>query len=111
MFSSAASYQAELAGWLLCLQLKKQLVSLEGINGALLKRFALFTQAGDTSIGWALGYMLNLTNMIPAEDVSFRKGTEYTAWVFLILLFVTIILVTLVTMFYLLRSSKGHGTI
>lgn len=33
----------------------------------------LFQQAGDTSIGWALGYMLNLTNMIPAEKPSSHK--------------------------------------
>ncbi|XP_061460120.1 ectonucleoside triphosphate diphosphohydrolase 2 isoform X2 [Rhineura floridana] len=67
-------------------------------------------KAGDTSIGWALGYMLNLTNMIPAEEVGFWKGTEYGPWVGLVLLFVAIILVTLVTIFCLLRSSKGRGT-
>ncbi|XP_054854067.1 ectonucleoside triphosphate diphosphohydrolase 2 [Eublepharis macularius] len=68
-------------------------------------------KAGDTSIGWALGYMLNLTNMIPAEETGFWKGTAYGSWVGLILLFVAIILVTLGAMFCLLRSSKGHGTI
>ncbi|XP_060107094.1 ectonucleoside triphosphate diphosphohydrolase 2 [Heteronotia binoei] len=67
-------------------------------------------KAGDTSIGWALGYMLNLTNMIPAEETSFWKGTAYRSWVGLILLFVAIILVTLGAMLCLLRSSKGRGT-
>uniref|UniRef100_A0A8D2IVG9 Ectonucleoside triphosphate diphosphohydrolase 2 n=2 Tax=Varanus komodoensis TaxID=61221 RepID=A0A8D2IVG9_VARKO len=63
-------------------------------------------KAGDTSIGWALGYMLNLTNMIPAEERGFWKGTEYGPWVGLVLLFVAIILVTLGTIFCLLRSKE-----
>ncbi|XP_078498174.1 ectonucleoside triphosphate diphosphohydrolase 2 [Lissotriton helveticus] len=63
-------------------------------------------KAGDTSIGWALGYMLNLTNMIPAEDLGVRKGTDYNSWVVLILLFVAIMLSALVMLFCLLRSGK-----
>ncbi|XP_075761253.1 ectonucleoside triphosphate diphosphohydrolase 2 isoform X1 [Pelodiscus sinensis] len=65
-------------------------------------------KAGDTSIGWALGYMLNLTNMIPAEG--FQKGTSYSSWVVLILLFVAVILTALGTAFCLLRASKGPRT-
>ncbi|XP_038230831.1 ectonucleoside triphosphate diphosphohydrolase 2 [Dermochelys coriacea] len=67
-------------------------------------------KAGDTSIGWALGYMLNLTNMIPADKVGFRKGVNYSSWVILILLFVAVILMALVTAFCLLRSGKQHRT-
>ncbi|XP_029467060.1 ectonucleoside triphosphate diphosphohydrolase 2 isoform X2 [Rhinatrema bivittatum] len=68
-------------------------------------------KAGDTSIGWALGYMLNLTNMIPAEEPGLRKGTEYGSWVVLVLLFVTVILVALVLLFFLFRNGKEHGPI
>ncbi|XP_075762098.1 ectonucleoside triphosphate diphosphohydrolase 2-like isoform X3 [Pelodiscus sinensis] len=67
-------------------------------------------KAGDTSIGWALGYMLNLTNMIPADEGGFRKGTSYSSWVVLILLFVAVILTALGTAFCLLRASKGPRT-
>uniref|UniRef100_A0A8C8RE81 Ectonucleoside triphosphate diphosphohydrolase 2 n=1 Tax=Pelusios castaneus TaxID=367368 RepID=A0A8C8RE81_9SAUR len=67
-------------------------------------------KAGDTSIGWALGYMLNLTNMIPADEAGFLKGTNYGSWIALVLLFVTVILMALVSGFCLLRSSKEHGT-
>ncbi|XP_042335811.1 ectonucleoside triphosphate diphosphohydrolase 2 isoform X2 [Sceloporus undulatus] len=67
-------------------------------------------KAGDTSIGWALGYMLNLTNMIPAEETGFWKGTAYGPWVGLVLLLVAIVLVSLVATLCLLRSSKGRGT-
>ncbi|XP_069097556.1 ectonucleoside triphosphate diphosphohydrolase 2 isoform X1 [Pleurodeles waltl] len=65
-------------------------------------------KAGDTSIGWALGYMLNLTNMIPAEDLGVRKGTDYNSWVVLILLFVAIMLSALVMLFCLFRSGKDQ---
>lgn len=40
----------------------------------------LFPQAGETSIGWALGYMLNLTNMIPAEAPAQVKGHIPSLW-------------------------------
>ncbi|KAG8141926.1 hypothetical protein E2320_006581 [Naja naja] len=66
-------------------------------------------KAGDTTIGWALGYMLNLTNMIPAEDPSFRKGITIGPWGGLIFLFVIIIPCSLGSIFWLLRSSKDRG--
>ncbi|XP_009875623.1 PREDICTED: ectonucleoside triphosphate diphosphohydrolase 2, partial [Apaloderma vittatum] len=64
-------------------------------------------KAGDTSIGWALGYMLNLTNMIPAEEPSSHKSMLYNYWVLLILLFVVTTLTSLVTAVCLLRRSKS----
>ncbi|ETE60562.1 Ectonucleoside triphosphate diphosphohydrolase 2, partial [Ophiophagus hannah] len=68
-------------------------------------------KAEDTTIGWALGYMLNLTNMIPAEEPSFRKSTGFGPWIGLILLFVAILLGSLVSIFYLLKSSKDQGVV
>ncbi|NXK80365.1 ENTP2 diphosphohydrolase, partial [Amazona guildingii] len=67
-------------------------------------------KVGDTSIGWALGYMLNLTNMIPAETPSSHKSMLYNYWVILILLFVVTTLTSLATAICLLRRSKS-GTI
>ncbi|XP_059721265.1 ectonucleoside triphosphate diphosphohydrolase 2 isoform X3 [Haemorhous mexicanus] len=64
-------------------------------------------KAGETSIGWALGYMLNLTNMIPAENPSSHKSMLYNYWVILILLFVVTTLTSLVTAICLLRHSKS----
>lgn len=37
-------------------------------------------QAGSTDIGWTLGYMLNLTSMIPAEAASQWRAQSYTVW-------------------------------
>ncbi|XP_066188704.1 ectonucleoside triphosphate diphosphohydrolase 2 isoform X2 [Sylvia atricapilla] len=66
-----------------------------------------WSEAGGTSIGWALGYMLNLTNMIPAEKPSSHKSMLYNYWVILILLFVVTTLTSLVTAICLLRHSKS----
>lgn len=37
-------------------------------------------QAANTDIGWALGYVLNLTNMIPAEAPEQVKGQQRGLW-------------------------------
>lgn len=36
--------------------------------------FSYFVQAGDTSIGWALGYMLSLSSLLPGESMGLRKA-------------------------------------
>ncbi|XP_074145184.1 ectonucleoside triphosphate diphosphohydrolase 2 [Sminthopsis crassicaudata] len=74
-------------------------------------RIAFQKKAGDTSIGWALGYMLNLTNMIPPDRQYFHKGTEYAIWIALILLFIVIILISLAMVFCFVRPSKTQSAI
>ncbi|KAM9117334.1 ectonucleoside triphosphate diphosphohydrolase 2-like [Pangshura tecta] len=43
---------------------------------------------GSISAGWALGYMLNLTNTIPEDKPSSLKAIEYGIWPLLFILFV-----------------------
>uniref|UniRef100_A0ABM5F5T6 Ectonucleoside triphosphate diphosphohydrolase 8 n=1 Tax=Pogona vitticeps TaxID=103695 RepID=A0ABM5F5T6_9SAUR len=38
-------------------------------------------KAADSEIGWSLGYMLNLTNMIPSENPRQLRGHEEGVWV------------------------------
>ncbi|XP_062938622.1 ectonucleoside triphosphate diphosphohydrolase 8 [Cynocephalus volans] len=38
-------------------------------------------QVGGTDIGWTLGYMLNLTGMIPAEEPAQWRAESYGTWV------------------------------
>ncbi|XP_060156070.1 ectonucleoside triphosphate diphosphohydrolase 8 isoform X4 [Globicephala melas] len=38
-------------------------------------------QAGGTNIGWTLGYMLNLTSLIPAEAPAQWRAQSYGVWV------------------------------
>ncbi|XP_007420660.1 ectonucleoside triphosphate diphosphohydrolase 8 isoform X1 [Python bivittatus] len=44
------------------------------------QNIAFQMQAADSDIGWTLGYMLNLTNMIPAEAPQLLKGHEEGIW-------------------------------
>lgn len=37
-------------------------------------------QAANTDIGWTLGFMLNLTNMIPTEALGHVKGHQPSLW-------------------------------
>ncbi|KAF3702275.1 Ectonucleoside triphosphate diphosphohydrolase 2 [Channa argus] len=62
-------------------------------------------EAGDASVGWALGYMLSLSNLLPAERVGLRKALTPGAWGGLIFLFV--LLLTAVLVFILLRARDG----
>uniref|UniRef100_A0A8C0QRX5 Ectonucleoside triphosphate diphosphohydrolase 2 n=1 Tax=Chelonoidis abingdonii TaxID=106734 RepID=A0A8C0QRX5_CHEAB len=45
-------------------------------------------KVGNISAGWALGYMLNLTNTIPEDKPSSLKAIEYGIWPLLFILFV-----------------------
>ncbi|XP_037735646.1 ectonucleoside triphosphate diphosphohydrolase 8 isoform X4 [Chelonia mydas] len=59
-------------------------------------------KAADTDIGWALGYVLNLTNMIPAEAPEQVKGQQRGLWaatIFFIVLTLAFCLVGLLIRF------------
>ncbi|KAI4816849.1 hypothetical protein KUCAC02_009150 [Chaenocephalus aceratus] len=62
-------------------------------------------KAGDTSVGWALGYMLSLSSLLPAETVGLRKALTPGAWATLI--FLSVLLLVGVLVFILLRSVNG----
>ncbi|XP_004640564.1 ectonucleoside triphosphate diphosphohydrolase 2 [Octodon degus] len=68
-------------------------------------------KAADTAVGWALGYMLNLTNMIPADPPGLRKGTAFSYWVALLLLFAALLLAALVLLLRRARSPKAQNVI
>ncbi|XP_019496649.1 PREDICTED: ectonucleoside triphosphate diphosphohydrolase 8 isoform X2 [Hipposideros armiger] len=52
-------------------------------------------QAGGTDVGWTLGYMLNLTSMIPAEAPTQWRAQSYSVWtagvVFMVLTLVAVL--------------------
>uniref|UniRef100_A0A8D1R6P1 apyrase n=1 Tax=Sus scrofa TaxID=9823 RepID=A0A8D1R6P1_PIG len=68
-------------------------------------------KAGDTAVGWALGYMLNLTNLIPADPPGLRKGADFGSWVVLLLLFAAMLLAAVVLLGLQARSSKAPSAI
>ncbi|KAM5330728.1 ectonucleoside triphosphate diphosphohydrolase 2 [Glossophaga mutica] len=71
-------------------------------------RISFQKKAGDTAVGWALGYMLNLTNMIPADPPGLRKGIHFSSWVVLLLLFAALLLAALVL---LARQARSAGSL
>lgn len=61
-------------------------------------------KAGGTSVGWALGYMLTLSNLLPEEGPVLRKALTLGAWGTLMFLFV--LLLTAALGFVLLRTCS-----
>ncbi|KAK2845443.1 hypothetical protein Q7C36_010297 [Tachysurus vachellii] len=65
-------------------------------------------KAGDASIGWALGYILNLSSLVPAESVSLRKALCPGAWNMLVFLF-TFLLILAVIFLLMAMCWKKKG--
>ncbi|XP_056260230.1 ectonucleoside triphosphate diphosphohydrolase 2 [Seriola aureovittata] len=76
-----------------------------GFDETSFSRISFQKKAGDASVGWALGYMLSLSNLLPAETVGLRKALTPGAWGTLIFLFV--LLLTTVLVFILFRTCGG----
>ncbi|XP_014342004.1 ectonucleoside triphosphate diphosphohydrolase 2 [Latimeria chalumnae] len=75
------------------------------------RKISFQRKAGDTSIGWALGYMLNLTNMIPTEEIPHRIGLQHKAWATLTALFVIVLLLSVMMFCCLFESQKAPASI
>ncbi|KAM9521818.1 ectonucleoside triphosphate diphosphohydrolase 8 isoform 1-T1 [Guaruba guarouba] len=56
-------------------------------------------QAANTDIGWTLGFMLNLTNMIPVEALGHVKGQQPSLWAGAVSCIVLAIMAGLVAVF------------
>ncbi|XP_062062820.1 ectonucleoside triphosphate diphosphohydrolase 2 isoform X2 [Lepus europaeus] len=68
-------------------------------------------QAADTAVGWALGYMLNLTNLVPSDPPGLRKGLQRGAWSVALLLFGALLLAALALGLRQVRSAKAQRAI
>ncbi|XP_030062530.1 ectonucleoside triphosphate diphosphohydrolase 8 isoform X2 [Microcaecilia unicolor] len=66
-------------------------------------------KVSNTDIGWALGYMLNLTNMIPSEAMVTVKGYESSVWAFAIAILFIIIVLMLLTILILCFQRRGSA--
>ncbi|XP_019365962.1 PREDICTED: ectonucleoside triphosphate diphosphohydrolase 8-like [Gavialis gangeticus] len=70
-------------------------------------------QVANTDMGWSLGYMLNLTNMIPAEVPSQAKGQKFVFWIITMLivgLLLALVLWSIVALTYQ-RQFANYETI
>ncbi|XP_048202338.1 ectonucleoside triphosphate diphosphohydrolase 2 [Perognathus longimembris pacificus] len=108
----APGQQAHLASYCASAMFVQQLLSRGyGFDERTFGGVAFQKKAGDTAVGWALGYMLNLTNLIPADPPGLRKGTDFSSWVALLLLFAALLLAALLLVFRQLRSGKSTSAI
>ncbi|XP_062867203.1 ectonucleoside triphosphate diphosphohydrolase 2 [Trichomycterus rosablanca] len=57
-----------------------------GFNEDSFPKVSFQKKAGDSSLGWALGFMLNMSSMLPEDSVNFRRALHPGAWVVLLIL-------------------------
>nr|XP_033474775.1 ectonucleoside triphosphate diphosphohydrolase 2-like isoform X1 [Epinephelus lanceolatus] len=61
---------------------------------------------GGASIGWALGYMLNLSSMVPAERFGLMKALPPGTWAGILFLFILLLLIALVYLLMIYRNTR-----
>ncbi|XP_051517957.1 ectonucleoside triphosphate diphosphohydrolase 2 isoform X2 [Myxocyprinus asiaticus] len=83
------------------------LISGYGFNELSFPQISFQEKAEDTSVGWSLGYMLSLSNLLPAEKMSLRKALRPEAWRAAIFLFCVFLIVAI---FFLLRTYHKNST-
>ncbi|XP_078589430.1 ectonucleoside triphosphate diphosphohydrolase 2-like isoform X1 [Branchiostoma floridae x Branchiostoma japonicum] len=64
-------------------------------------------QVKDTSVGWALGFMLNTTNLIPSEAPVIQSKLSQTAYALLVVLFVVFLLLGVGFTYMAYRGTKS----
>ncbi|XP_078083749.1 ectonucleoside triphosphate diphosphohydrolase 2-like [Mustelus asterias] len=80
-------------------------------NEETFKNIAFQKTAGGSTIGWALGYMLNLTNTIPAENPATWKVQMLGAWAVLIVICILVIVAGVLLFALSYRSGKNDSVL
>ncbi|KAB1263986.1 Ectonucleoside triphosphate diphosphohydrolase 3 [Camelus dromedarius] len=65
-------------------------------------------EVGNSSIGWSLGYMLSLTNQIPAESRLIRLPIQPSSFTGIVAFFAAVALLCLTYLVYLCVSSRNQ---
>ncbi|XP_020496786.1 ectonucleoside triphosphate diphosphohydrolase 2 [Labrus bergylta] len=63
-------------------------------------------KAGGASVGWALGYMLSLSSMVPAEKLGLVKALPSGPWAGILFLFITFLFFSLGYMLMIYRNIR-----
>nr|XP_057917761.1 ectonucleoside triphosphate diphosphohydrolase 2 [Doryrhamphus excisus] len=66
-----------------------------GFDATSFSRISFKKKAGDASVGWALGYMLSLSNLLPSEKMATWKALAPGVWETLIVLCVLLLVIVL----------------
>lgn len=70
------------------------------------KNIDFMGKVGGSDAGWTLGYMLNLTNMIPAEQ-PLSKPFSHSTYVFLMILFSSILVAVIVIALFIFHKPSS----
>lgn len=81
-----------------------------GFDETSFPRISFQMKAGDTSVGWALGYMLSLSSLLPAESVGLRKALTPGAWGTLLFLFILLLAAVLGFVFLRARGERNKAS-
>ncbi|XP_005472942.1 ectonucleoside triphosphate diphosphohydrolase 2 isoform X2 [Oreochromis niloticus] len=65
-------------------------------------------KAGGASVGWALGYMLNLTNLVPAENPVVMKALPIGPWKGILFFSIILIFFALGYLLFVYRKTKAN---
>uniref|UniRef100_A0A665VUW6 Ectonucleoside triphosphate diphosphohydrolase 2b n=1 Tax=Echeneis naucrates TaxID=173247 RepID=A0A665VUW6_ECHNA len=82
-----------------------------GFDEASFPHISFQKKAGDASVGWALGYMLSLSNLLPAETAGLRKALTLGAWGALIFLFVLLLTAVLVVILFRVCHRSNESSV
>uniref|UniRef100_A0A8C1Z7Z4 Ectonucleoside triphosphate diphosphohydrolase 2b n=1 Tax=Cyprinus carpio TaxID=7962 RepID=A0A8C1Z7Z4_CYPCA len=92
-----------------------QVLMLRGYNfdESSFQNVAFQKKAGEVSVGWALGYILSVSSLLPEEPVGIRKGLCPAAWTGLLILLTVLLTATFCYMALLVirrkRSDEGFS--
>lgn len=79
--------------------------------GFVLMFIVCWLQVADTDVGWTLGYMLNLTNMIPSERTRAVTGVPHSQWAALIFFIVFALFLSLLIIVTLSVCDLSHWVV
>ncbi|KAM9392223.1 ectonucleoside triphosphate diphosphohydrolase 2-like [Pholidichthys leucotaenia] len=63
-------------------------------------------KAVEASVGWALGYMLNLSNLVPAESPGLTKALPRGPWAGILFLFIVVLFMALGQLLVICRKTR-----
>ncbi|XP_078106434.1 ectonucleoside triphosphate diphosphohydrolase 2-like isoform X1 [Sander vitreus] len=86
-----------------------QVLLLQGykFNEHSLPSISFQKKAGGASVGWALGYMLSQSSLVPAEGLGLMKALPLGPWAGILVLFIAILLIVLGYLLMIYRHTRN----
>uniref|UniRef100_A0A671QSH2 Ectonucleoside triphosphate diphosphohydrolase 2-like n=1 Tax=Sinocyclocheilus anshuiensis TaxID=1608454 RepID=A0A671QSH2_9TELE len=90
-----------------------QVLMLRGYNfdESSFQNVAFQKKAGEASVGWALGYILSVSSLLPEEPAGIRKGLCPAAWLGLLILLTILLIATFCYMALVIRRKRSDDVV